>query len=113
MFHRNDKYIYFALMPIIATALRRFLHFALQQNEIVSPLKFYKYYTSLLLQANFQYFSSRAQIIFLLFSCMENRLVHCKPILLGNIKVIQYYSHANHLCKFQPPSCFFFSQVTH
>ena len=56
MFHRNDKYIYFALIPIIATALRRFLHFALQQNEIVSPLKFYKYYTSLLLQANFQYF---------------------------------------------------------
>jgi hypothetical protein len=64
MFHRNDKYIYFALIPIIATALRRFLHFALQQNEIVSPLKFYKYYTSLLLQANFQYFSSRAQNTF-------------------------------------------------
>ncbi len=89
MFYRNDKYIYFALIPIVAITLRCFLHIALQQNEIVSPLKFYKYYTNLLFQLNFQYFfSSRAQIIFLLFSCMENRFICHNPSFFGNIKVI-------------------------
>ena len=42
---------------------------------------------------------------------MENRCIYCEPILLGDIKVIQYYLHANRLCKFKPISCFFFYQV--
>jgi len=109
MFYRNDKYIYFALIPIIAITLRCFLHIALQQNEIVSPLKFYKYYTNLLFQLNFQYFfSSRAQIIFLLFSCMENRFICHNPSFFGNIKVIRYYSHAKRLWQNFPSSLLFF-----
>ena len=64
MFYRNDKYIYFALMSILAVTLRCFLHIALQQNGIWSPLSFYKYSTISFRKIKFQYFQAGLKIFF-------------------------------------------------
>ena len=115
MFYRNDKYIYFALIPI-SSLLHCFAFYTLHCNKT----KLYRHFrfglnsTTRRSEVQFNFIEEEKIFFFFLFpsSCKENRTNLQKVVFFGIIKVFICYLYTNTQWFFLPLKPPFFAFYT-